>query len=70
MNRQPQAEIFIKTLAEMRDEERACQMAELRLQNKADAERFAQGFWTRFDDSRPPSEWTLQAKHTAQFGVK
>jgi hypothetical protein len=55
-----QAEIFIKTLAEMRDEECERQAARLRLQHKAQASRFMKAFWTEIDDSLRPSELTLQ----------
>jgi len=40
-----QAEIFIETLEDMRDEERARQMDRLRPKLKAQAERFAKALW-------------------------
>ncbi len=68
--RQTRAEIFIKTLEELRDDERERQKVRLRLQHKAQAERFMKAFRAEFDDSRRPSEWTPQSKPTGREAVR
>lgn len=54
MARQTQAEIFITTLSELRDDERERQRARLRLQHRAHAERFVQASLNKRDDGRRP----------------
>ena len=61
-----QAEMFIRTLTELRDDERARKKARLRAQLKAHLERFAQGFRSEVDDSRGSAHWPPQSKLAAQ----
>ncbi len=61
MPHQTQAEMFIQTLAQMRDEDRERRKFRLRLEVKAHAERFMKAFRTNVNDSRHPSEWTPQS---------
>lgn len=56
MPQQTQTEMFIQTLAQMREEERERQKFRLRLEVKAHAERFMKAFRTNVNDSRRPSE--------------
>ena len=55
-----QAEIFIETLAGLRDAERARQAARQQLKHKAQAQRFMKAFWTEVDDGLRPSALPLQ----------
>lgn len=49
MPHKSQAEVFIRTLAELLDDERECRKARRRLQHKDHADRFVQAFWARRD---------------------
>lgn len=70
MPRQTQVEMFIQTLATILEDERERQSARLRRQNKAQAERFVQAFWAKFESARRPSKWSLQSNHTAQLAAR
>jgi hypothetical protein len=61
-----QAQVFIKTLTELRDDERALKKARLRMQLKAHLERFAQGFRSDFADSRQTPDWSPRSNMAAQ----
>lgn len=61
-----QAEMFIKTLTELRDDERALKKARLRVQLKAHLERFAQGFRSEVNDSRHTPDWSPRRNMAAQ----
>lgn len=59
MSHHTQAEVFIKALTEMRDEECERQAARQRLQHKAQAERFMKALWVEDDDSLCPPGLSL-----------
>jgi len=61
-----QAEMFIRTLTGLRDDERALKKARLRVQLKAHLKRFAQGFRSDFADSRQTPDWSPQSNMAAQ----
>ncbi|WP_209427879.1 hypothetical protein [Pararhodobacter sp. SW119] len=60
MPQHTQAELFIKTLAELRDAERESRTTRLRDQHKVHAERFMKTFWAEVDDTMRLSEWRVQ----------
>jgi hypothetical protein len=49
MSRNPQPEIFIKTLGELLEDERESQRLRRRLQHRERAHRFVQAFWAKLD---------------------
>jgi hypothetical protein len=63
-----QAQIFIKTLAELRDAERESRTAQLRDRQESQAAQFMQTFRAGFDDTMRLSEWRLQDR-PGQLGV-
>lgn len=69
MPQQTQAEMFIQTLTEMRDEEHERRKAGLNLDAKAHVQRFMKAFRTDPNASDRPSEWTLRNEQMAQTPV-
>ncbi len=60
MSQKTQAEIFIQTLEEMRNHDRACQKARLRLKIKAQVDCFMKGIPSAPDGSRSCAARTAQ----------
>lgn len=61
-----QAEIFMQTLEEMRDHDRECQKARLRLKIKAQVDRFTKEFGTGPGGSQQVSGRPVQSRLTGQ----
>ncbi|MFN3823748.1 MAG: hypothetical protein ACK4RN_07200 [Pseudorhodobacter sp.] len=64
MSRDSQAQVFIKTLAEMLEDHREKRSLRLRHQFKAHAERFIQTFRTGLDGDLRPSAGALERRQT------
>lgn len=56
------ANVFIKTLAEMLESQRAVRSVRLRRQHKAHAERFMQTYRTGPDDGLQPLTWQPESR--------
>ena len=59
---QNRAAIFITTLTQLWNEERERQTARLRIQHRAQAERFMDALWAEIDHSIRPSGLSLPSK--------
>lgn len=70
MSRQTQADLLIKTLAELRDAQCEREAARLRLECKAHAQRFIQAFRPELVDAGRPSDWIPQREQAAQAAMR
>jgi len=68
MQGQTKAEVFIKTLESLLEEEREIRRARLLRQHKAHARKYIQAFPTGFDESRVLPEWTPPVQRVGQAG--
>ena len=59
---QNRAAVFITTLTQLWNDDRERQTTRLRIQHRAQAERFMQAFWAEIDHSMRPSELSLPSK--------
>lgn len=69
MSPQSRAAIFITTLTELWNEDRELRMARLRLQHRAQAERFMHTVWAEIDGSMSPSELALPTEPAGHEAV-
>lgn len=66
MHRPSKAELFIKTLTEIRDEVRDRQIARLHMQHKVTSERFMQKFRHTSNNSRQSMDWATHSELTTK----
>lgn len=66
MHRTSKAELFIKTLAEIRNEVRDHQIARLHIQHKEAGERFMQKFRPEPNSSRQSMNWATHGELTTK----
>ncbi|MFN4155333.1 MAG: hypothetical protein ACK4HF_11820 [Paracoccaceae bacterium] len=64
MTRETKAHVFIKTLAEMLESQRALKSVRLRRQHKADAERFMQSYRNDPDGGLQPMAWPSEGRQS------
>lgn len=69
MSRQTQADLLIKTLAEFRDAQCERDVARLRLECRAHAQRFIQAFRPELLDAGHPSDWISQSEQAAHAAL-
>ncbi|MBL4918994.1 hypothetical protein [Szabonella alba] len=62
MIREVTAQVFISTLTEMLESQRALRSLRLRRQNKAHAERFIQTYRNEPDDGLQPLSWPTRSR--------
>ena len=66
MSRENRASVFITTLTELWNDDRERQTDRLRIQHRAQTERFMHAFWAEIDHSMQPSELSLPNKPVEQ----